>query len=221
MWERGSELNQRRTQRQRWSAGALWVIVLHRSSLLPNALGRPPAPARPTDHLPYQILKTERLTLTEGERERERERGARERSSSPAGPSKLRLRRLDGKSERARQIWAERTRKPRSALLRYVNAAAAAAAAAARRAGRQTIAIATAYREGGRARARTGMGKESGYFSAFVKSEKVSYGVEQPRSGRKGGAGGRRTVAGDSLTRYHTSPRNACTPHTMHAEAAV
>ena len=65
--------------------------------------------------------------------------------------------------------------------------------------------------------------RESGYFSAFVESEKVSYGVDPPHwphSERKGGAGDIGLGTGDILTRYHTSPRNACTLLTMCAVEA-
>ena len=82
-------------------------------------------------------------------------------------PSKLRLPRLDGKSERARQRWAERTRKPCSALLWY-------AATARRRWGRQAARQADDC-DSDHISGAGGHGKERGYFSAFVKNEKVSY----------------------------------------------
>ena len=115
-------------------------------SFLMHSLARSADRRRQPDHLPYQILKTERLTLTEGER-------GRARSREIIFPSKLRLRRLDGKSERASGAdlggadgW---TRKPRSALLR----------SGMRQRRRWTNAIAATYRSGGRAIAE-GYGKK-------------------------------------------------------------
>ena len=86
---------------------------------------------------------------------------------------------MDGKNERARQIWAERTRKPRSALLRYV------AASAARKAGRQADDCDSDHISRGVARERTGMGRNAAIFPAFVKSEKVNHVAAAWREGRR------------------------------------
>ena len=116
--------------------------------------------------------------MTEGER-------GRARSREIIFPSKLRLRRLDGKSERASGAdlgGADgRTRKPRSALLR----------SGMRQLRWWTNVIAATYRSGGLAIAERGMGRrESGYFSAFVKSGAVAE-REKGRSGRHWSRDGR------------------------------